>query len=184
MNVKLLKYPTEEDWLEVKRRALVTVGLDVKNPPDTEWKKNILAARHSPIRYLRFSFYLGDIPYWVAMHLRTHVHDCPNGDEFDPYIKSQRDDRQSKYERGKAPQDQPVNMIIDVSGEQLINLANKRLCAQASKETQAVVWQMCQQAVCACPEFESELVPVCERNGGICYEMFPCGRYPSFKDRG
>jgi hypothetical protein len=71
-----------------------------------------------------------------------------------------------------------------MSGEQIINLANKRLCAQASAETQAVVWQMCQQAICACPEFESELVPICERNNGICYEMFPCGRFPSFRDRG
>ena len=146
MNVEMIGYPDEKDWLEAKRRALVTAGLNVKNPPDMAWKKDSLAARHSYIRYLRFSFFFGDIPYWVAMHLRTHVHDCPNGDEFDPYIKSQRDDRQSKYQRGKAPQDQPVNMIIDMSAEQLINLANKRLCACASAETQAVVWQMCQQA--------------------------------------
>ena len=33
MNVTLLEYPTDRDWLEVKRRALVTAGLNVKNPP-------------------------------------------------------------------------------------------------------------------------------------------------------
>lgn len=176
MKVTMTEYPTEKDWLAVKERALVTAGLKVKNPPDMAWKKSILEARHSPIRRLRFAFFFEEIPYWVAMHLRTHVHDCPNGDEFAPYIKSQRNDRQDKYERGKAPQDQPVNMIIDMSGEQLMNLANKRLCAQASAETQAVVWQMCQQVICFCPEFEDFLVPMCDYHGGVCHEMYPCGR--------
>lgn len=175
MEIKLIEWPTDHDWLEVKRRALVTVGLSVKNPPDMAWKHSMLEARHSPIRRLRFAFYLGGIPYWVAMHLRTHVHDCPNGDEFDPYIKSQRDDRQSEYERGKAPQDQPVNMIIDMSGEQLMNFANKRLCRQASYETRGVVVAMCSEVLDKCPEFAGHLVPMCDYHGGVCHEMYPCG---------
>lgn len=182
MKVTVIEYPTEKDWLEVKRRALVTAGLDVKNPPDMKWKRRMLRARHSPIRRLRFAFLFEDIPYWVAMHLRTHVHDCPNGDEFSPYIKSQRDDRQNKYERGKAPQDQPVNLIIDMSGEQLMTIASKRLCATASPETQAAVWLMCQQAVIVCPEFEGMLKPPCEWNNGVCYEMNPCGRCEAVTD--
>lgn len=176
MKVTLFEYPVEKDWIEVKRRALITVGLNVKNPPDMEWKRDILEARHSPIRRLHFAFLLEGIPYWVAAHLRTHVHDCPNGDDFDPYIKSQRDDRQSEYERGKAPQDQPVNMIIDMSGEQLMNLANKRLCRQAADETRRVVQLMCIEAVDKCPEFVGLLVPMCVYHGGVCHEMKPCER--------
>lgn len=172
--VKILEYPKEKDWMEVKRRALVTVGKNPVTPPTSKWKHAILEARHSPIRYLRYSFLLENIPYWVAMHIRTHVHDTPNGDEFFPYIKSQRDDRQSDYKRGKAPQDQPVNMILDVSGEQIQNFANKRLCKKSSDETRAVVKIMCKLAEKATPELKGLLVPACLYHGGVCHEMEPC----------
>lgn len=68
MKVTVLEHPTDIDWIEVKRRALVTVGLNIKNPPNKEWKHKILKARHSPIRRLRFSFLLEDIPSWVSVH--------------------------------------------------------------------------------------------------------------------
>ena len=68
MEVMLIKNPSEEDWIECKRRALVTMGKDVKNPPDDIWKEKMLRSRHSPIRYLQFSFYLKDIPSWVSVH--------------------------------------------------------------------------------------------------------------------
>lgn len=177
MNIQLINSPSEQDWMEVKRRALVTIGKKPVTPPTSEWKREILEARHSPIRYLRYSFYLEDIPYWVAMHIRTHVHDTPNGDEFAPYIKSQRDDRQVEYKRGKAPQDQPVSMIIDVSGEQIQTIANKRLCKMASEETQDVVREMCKLAEKATPELKGLLVPMCVYHGGVCHEMNGgCGR--------
>lgn len=68
MEVILLNHPTEEDWYGVKLRALVTMGKNVTTPPTDEWKKKMLRARHSPIRYLQFSFYLKDIPSWVSVH--------------------------------------------------------------------------------------------------------------------
>ena len=58
MKVTILEYPTNEDWIAVKQRALVTVGLKAKTPPTNEWKYKILKARHSPIRRLRFSVLL------------------------------------------------------------------------------------------------------------------------------
>lgn len=169
MNVTLLEYPTEHDWMAVKERALVTVGLKAKSEPGLMWKKSILNARHSPIRRLRFSFLIEDLPSWVSVHLCRHIH-------AQPYVRSQRNDRQADYDRNKAPQDAPVTMIWDMNAEELMTIANKRLCAQASAETQAVVWQMCQQVICACPEFEGFLVPICEYHGGVCHEMNPCGR--------
>ena len=169
MKVTMTEYPNEKDWLAVKERALVTVGLKAKNAPDDKWKREILEARHSPIRRLRFSFLIEDLPSWVSVHLCRHVH-------AQPYVKSQRNDRQSQYDRNKAPQDAPVNMIWDMTGEELLIIANKRLCAQASAETQAVVWQMCQQVIAFCPEFEPFLVPMCEYHNGKCHEMHPCGR--------
>ena len=83
MKVSVIEYPTEADWLAVKQRALVTAGLKVKTPPDREWKEAILKARHGPIRRLRFSFLLEDIPSWVSVHLVRHVH-------AQPYVRSQR----------------------------------------------------------------------------------------------
>lgn len=169
MNITLLRAPTEEDWREVKRRALVTVGKTMVTPPTIEWKRKILMARHSPIRYLQFSFLLEDIPSWVSVHLVRHIH-------AQPYVKSQRNDRQSAYDRNKAPQDSPVDMIWDMNAEELMVIANKRLCAQASPETREVVTQMCGLAKEACPEISDFLVPMCVWRGGLCPEMVSCGR--------
>lgn len=167
-SVKLLEYPVEIDWLEVKRRALVTAGLTPKNPPDAAWKHAILEARHSPIRYLRFSFYI-ECPYWVSVHLCRHVH-------AQPYVRSQRNDRQSDYDRNSAPQDAPVSMILDVNAEELMTMANKRLCNKAAAETRGVVSAMCLAVQDTCPEFDELLVPMCVYNGGVCHEMFSCGK--------
>lgn len=167
MEVELIEHPAEADWLEVKRRALVTIGREAITPPSTEWKVSMLRARHSPIRRLNFAFRI-ECPYWVSVHLtRHHV-------GVAPYVRSQRNDRQAAYDRNKASQDAPVVMIFDVNAEALMTIANKRLCNQASKETREVVREMCNLAVKACPEFKTELVPMCVRNGGVCYEMHSC----------
>lgn len=168
LSVKLLRYPTEEDWMGVKQRALVTLGKTAVNPPSDEWKVKILRARHSPIRYLQFSFYI-ECPSWVATHMVRHHVGCQ------PYVKSQRNDRQSDYDRNAARQDAPVCMILDVNAESMITISNKRLCRQASEETRELVRMMCKEIIDVCPEFKTELVPICQREGR-CYEMNPCGR--------
>ena len=168
MNIYLLSAPTDDDWMAVKERALVTIGKEPVNPPDSQWKHDILEARHSPIRRLWYSFRLEGIPSWISVHLvRHHV-------GFQPYVKSQRNDRQSDYDRTKAPQDAPVDMIIDCNAEALMVLANKRLCMQASPETRSVVKAMCLLAQQHTPEFEGLLVPMCMY--GRCHEMRPCNR--------
>jgi thymidylate synthase ThyX len=166
MKVELLEMPNEKDWIEVKRRALVTIGKKPATAPTEEWKHDILRARHSPIRRLFFSFYI-ECPYWVSVHLCRHIH-------AQPYVKSQRNDRQNDYNRNSAPQDAIVSMIWDMNAEELMTIANKRLCKQASSETQAVVKGICDKVIEVCPEFEGLLVPMCKY--GKCNEMFPCGR--------
>ena len=168
MKVEIIKYPTEADWLLVKKCTLVTVGKETNKPATEQFKKGLLRSRHSPIRELKFVFYLTDIPYWVSVHLCRHIH-------AQPYVRTQRNDRQSDYDRTNAPQKAPVDMIWSVNGEELITIANKRLCNLASKETRELVKMICNKVIEVCPEFEKELVPMCVRNGGVCYEMFPCG---------
>lgn len=168
MIVKLTDSPGENDWMECKRRALVTVGKKSVTAPTQKWKRDILRARHSPIRWLRFSFYL-EIPYWVSVHLVRHVH-------AQPYVRSQRNDRQDDYDRETAPQNAPVSMIWDMNAEELMVIANKRLCNQASTETREVVKEMVRQVQEICPEFMGLLVPACEYQGGVCHEMHSCGK--------
>ena len=164
MEVSLLKYPTDEDWQLVKRAALTTVDKTPKAPPSIEWKKSILEARHSPIRLLHFVFELRDIPYWVSVHLCRHVHAVP-------FVMSQRNDRQEKYDRNGARQDAPVNMMWEMNAEELCVIANKRLCNMASAETRKVVSEMCSLVTERFPEFKDVLVPACVYNGGKCHEL-------------
>lgn len=169
MDVQLVKYPTKEDWMLAKQCTLVTVNKKAVTPPTFEWMKALLEARHSPIRTLQFCFLLTDVPYWVSVHLVRHVH-------AQPFVRSQRNDRQNEYDRRAAGQDAPVSMMWYMNAEELITIANKRLCMQASEETRNLVSQMLDKVKQVCPEFEDELVPMCDRNGGVCHEMFPCGR--------
>lgn len=164
--VKINEIPSDADWLEVKKRALVTVGKRTVTPPTEEWKRKILEARHSPIRRLQFSFYI-ECPYWVSVHLCRHIH-------AQPYVKSQRNDRQNEYDRNSAPQNALVCMIWDMNAEELMTIANKRLCRLASAETREVVRQMRDLVIAEMPEFKSVLVPNCEY--GKCHEMYPCGK--------
>ena len=167
MKVDLISVPTGADKLWCKRCALGTMGRDSATPPSTDWLHRILEARHSPIRELWYRFEL-EVPYWVSVHLvRHHV-------GFQPYVQSQRNDRQSSYDRTKAPQDAPVIMRVSLNAEALMVLANKRLCNKASPETREVVREMCRQVEEKCPEFNGLLVPMCEY--GRCHEMMPCGR--------
>ena len=163
MVVRLNEIPNDNDWFEVKRRALVTVGKRAITEPNEMWKHSILEARHSPIRRLHFSFYI-ECPYWVSVHLCRHIH-------AQPYVN----DRQSEYDRNTAPQNETVCMIWDMNAEELMTIANKRLCAQASPETREVVQKMCDLVVERMPEFIGLLVPMCKHNGGVCHEMKPCG---------
>ena len=177
MQVSLIGAPTEETWMEVKQRALVTIGKKAVTKPTSEWIHKILEARHSPIRRAVYSFYIEGIPSWVSVHLvRHHV-------GFQPFVKSQRNDRQSDYDRTKAPQDAPVDMIIDLNAEALMVLANKRLCMQASPETRHVVQMMCSLAEAHTPELHGLLVPMCEYHNGECHEMYPCGRCKNVSER-
>ena len=112
MGICLFDAPDDKDWSEVKCRALITVygndpHLGVK-PPDSDWRHRILAARHSPIRYLRYSFLFEDIPSNTAVHFCRHVH-------AQPYCSSLRNDRQCKIDGDAARRDTPINMILDFS---------------------------------------------------------------------
>lgn len=168
MTVELVGKPSEKDYMWLKECAYGTCGKEVKTPVESDWLYRILRARHSPIRELNYRFVLHNIPYWVSVHLVRHHEGCQW------YVESQRNDRQDKYDRNAARQDAPVTVRASLNAEALMNIANKRLCKKAAKETMEVVYQMCQLAAAATPELENLLVPMCEYLGGNCHEMKPC----------
>lgn len=166
--VEIIKHPTDQDWLLCKKCTLVTVGKDSEKLPTEEWKRKILAAEHSPIRTLEFCFRITNIPYWVSVHLCRHVHATP-------FVKTQRNDRQSNYDRGEAPQNQPVDMCWYMNAQELMVIARKRMCMQASPETRQIVSEICRQVEELNPEFIGLLVPECVYRNGKCTEFYPCG---------
>ena len=167
--VKLIRIPGEEDEKLCKRCAFETVGKEAKKPTSREWLRRIMEARHSPIRELHFAFEFIGLPSYIATHLSRHVH-------ARPYIQSQRNDRQDKYDRRAARQDAPVNMIWCMEGEELQIIANKRLCSKADTATRAVVCGMCDIVEYYVPYVAGLLVPMCDYHGRACHEMQPCGR--------
>lgn len=168
MKVIISRYPTQEDWNRAKRLALGTEGKDAKVPATDEWKAKMLRCEHSPIRTLMFTIELIDIPYWVSVHFVRHKYGVEH------YVKSQRNDRQYDYDRNGAPQNAPVNHILDVNAQELLFMARRRLCSKAAEETKEWMKAIVDAVVEKCPEFKSYLIPQCAYLGR-CPEIKGCG---------
>lgn len=168
MRVELIKYPTEQDLLWVKRCTLNTVGKDTAKGPTEDWVKRLVEAEHSPIRELWFGIKM-TIPYWVSVHfVRHHI-------GVNHYVQTQRDDRTSDAVfRADKPQGEMVSHIMSINAQELINMSHKRLCRQASKETREVMQAIVKEVIKVAPYMKDVLVPLCKYRNGKCTEMFPC----------
>lgn len=171
MKVTLIYKPEQNELMLFKRCIWVTMS---KNEiphelPSSKLLRSVLRARHSPIRVLNFGFLIEGIPSNTATHLARHVHAVP-------MISSLRNDRQEKIDGDNAPRNTPVTMIYYCNAEELMVIANKRLCGRAAERTREVVKMMCDEAAKAMPEIAGELVPMCVHCGGVCHEINSCGR--------
>lgn len=168
MLVEVIKVPTEKDLQWVKTCTLNTVGKSSTKAPTAEWVKRLVEAEHSPIRELWFGIKM-EIPYWVSVHfVRHHV-------GVNHYVQTQRDDRTGDtISRNDKPQGEMVSHIMSINAQGLINMAHKRLCKQASKETRDVMRLICKEVIKVAPYMEGVLVPICAYRNGKCTEMFPC----------
>lgn len=172
MKVTLIYGPTERELMLFKRCIWVTMGrrrVPTSRPSSTLLTR-MLGARHSPIRVLNYAFYIEDIPSNISTHLARHVHALP-------CISTLRNDRQGRMDGDKAPRDTPIDMIYYMNAEELMTIANKRLCTKASAKTREAVRMMCDEAVKVTPELAQWLVPMCEYHGGVCHEIDSCGRW-------
>ena len=166
--VEIIKRPTDQDWKWCKDCTLNTVGKTSEKLPTEEWKHKILAAGHSPIRELWFGIKM-QIPSYISVHfVRHHI-------GVNHYVQTQRNDRQSNYDRTRAPQGTMVSHVMSINAQELIFMAHKRLCSQAAPETRAVMQEICKQVEELNPEFIGLLVPECVYRNGKCTEFYPCG---------
>lgn len=167
MKTEIIK--VKGDWQEVVNDCRETVKKPpLGREPSAEWKRAILIAEHDPIRDIIIKFRWKDIKYWVAMHWKTHI--------WRSRVDSQRNDRQSKYDRNKAPQDARVDFIGDPNIQNLIDTMRKRLCSQAAPETREYAEDFKAALHEVQPEISDVLVPNCVYRCG-CPEMQTCGMY-------
>lgn len=155
------------DWQEVVNdcRATVSKG-ELGREPSRKFKREILISEHDPIRDIEVKFRWRNIPYWVAMHWKTHI--------WRSRTNTQRNDRQENYDRNKAPQDSPVEFIGDPNAQHLIDTMRKRLCLMASKETREYAKDLKEALREVEPELSDALVPNCVYRCG-CPENGDCG---------
>lgn len=168
MKIEILRCQTDTDWARCYALALGTEGKQSQKVPTVPWRQKILQAEHSPIRTLMWTIRLRDVPYWVAMHLVRHKHGVER------YVQSQRNDRQSNYDRNAARQDAPITLVMDINAQALIAISRKRLCKKAADETRRA-WEAVRRKVCETePVMATVMVPDCYYRGS-CPEMKPCG---------
>lgn len=151
MKTEILKI--KGDWQEVVDDCRVTVGKNaLGKEPSKKFKREILISEHSPIRSMSIKWKWVNIPSWVATHFSRHKWEC--------FIKTQRTDR-TGTDRNKMPQDAPVIMSGDANTQHLIDMARKRLCRMASKETRQYMEDLKKAIHEVQPEIADVLVPNC-----------------------
>lgn len=161
-------------WEDVVDEARSTVSKPpLGKEPSTKFKRYILLAEHSPIRSLIIKWKWLGIKTWVATHWVRH--------KWEKYVSTQRNDRQNKYDRNKAPQDAPVDFIGEANAQALIDTARKRLCFQASNETREYMEDLKCTIKQVQPELADVLVPNCIYRCGCCEGEQNCHWYDGEK---
>ena len=160
-----------------------------KKPSETFIKKAIMA-EHSPIKLVQYRVIIRNLKQWVGVHLLRHEHMLP-------YICSQRNDRNESVEimvnkicgellsmiQDEQPDFNPRNLLPQgtcndhmfwLNAQTFINISRRRLCREASRETQ-MVWKMIIEELRKVdPILPQFLVPMCVYRG-FCPEMTSCG---------
>lgn len=157
------------DWQEVVNDCRATVAKPpLGKEPSKAFKRAILISEHDPIRDIEVKFAWFGIPYWVAMHWKTHI--------WRSRTNTQRNDRQAAYDRRKAPQDSLVDFIGDANVQHLIDTQRKRLCSMAAPETRKYAEDLKLKLYEFEPEIADVQVPNCIYRCG-CPEASGCGWY-------
>jgi hypothetical protein len=155
----------QDMWQEVKNATMTTIGKDSGEYPDSDWKRRLLMAEHSPIRIPQIILKVYDAPQFVHGHLVRHS----NG--VTPFVSTLRNDRNDYDEIPNRHTLQSAEYSFNLQA--FINMTRKRDCSCASYETR-FVWNKILDAIA---DLEPELRSVCVKEcvyRGFCPEMFSC----------
>lgn len=167
MRVEITKLTSWKDALNAARFTQRKEPLDKE--PSQKFKKNIIKAEHSPLRCLMFNIDMYDVPYYTAMHFRTHklVHV--------PFISTSRPDVDGNMKpRNEQKKDEPVNVRLMLDAQEIIAISRVRLCNRAEAETRKVWRIVIEELRKMEPELANACVPNCLYKG-FCPEFNTCG---------
>ena len=161
-------------WEHVLDDARATVGKpEINKEPSDIFKAKILISEHSPIRKLLYEITWKSIPYWVAMHFRTHHMGFKSAEDDLYFVQTQRSDR-TQHERDKLPQDAPVLLRAQMNAQSIINVSRVRLCHLTALETRLAWEEMLVELKRIDPVLFEVCVPNCIYRG-FCPEAQSCG---------
>jgi len=123
---------------------------------------------HSPMRTQLFWLTMEDIPTFVSVHCVRHKIGIEH------FVRSNRPDRGGN---AKADRETLVMHSALLNAEAFIAMAKKRLCGQASTETQELMIEIKKAVALVDSDLAAYMVPNCVYRGGLCVEPKPCGKY-------
>lgn len=135
----------------------------------------IYQCEHSPLRTQMFIVEMYDIPTFVSVHLVRHKIGVEH------FVKSNREDRPGYS--GDLGRDQPVNHMMLLNAQTLIQIALKRLCTTTHVKTKEIVEIIKKELSKVDPDLAKYMVPQCVYRGGICQELRCCGFNKTFMEK-
>lgn len=124
----------------------------------------LAGCEHSPLRAVMFAVEMKDIPTFVSVHLVRHKFGVEH------FVKSNREDLPGYT--GDTGRDHPVNHLMILNAQAILNIAHKRLCHRTHEKTREVVRSIVDQLP---DELKKWCVPDCQYRGDKCYEPRSCG---------
>ena len=178
-------------WEHALDAARFTTGkVMTHKKPSENFIRSAIMAEHSPIKLVQYKVIVKNLKQWVGVHLLRHEHMLP-------YICSQRSDRNESVEKiAEQVSGELLNMIREenphfnprdllpqgscndhmfwLNAQTFINISRRRLCKEASKETQYIWKLIIEELKKVDPILTDFLVPMCVYRG-FCPEMKSCG---------
>lgn len=158
------------NWMHVLNAARFTQRKElIYKEPSDKFKKQIIKAEHSPLRALMFYIDMYDIPYYTAMHFRTHklVH-LPLVTTGRPDIDGNQKPREEQLKS------ELVNMRMMVDAQEIIAISRVRLCTKAEVKTREIWKEAIKELKKQEPILATACVPSCLYRS-FCPEIKSCG---------
>jgi len=129
---------------------------------------------HSPIRTQVFYIKLKDIYSFVSVHLVRHKIGVEH------FVETNRADRGGDLNANRWT---PVDHLMVINAQALINMMRDRLCLESSKETRTVCRKIVKEIAKHDSDLAKVLVPNCVYRNGICNTGKKCGKFDEMMEK-